>query len=117
MKVERLKRRPEFLQVAKGQRWNTPFFQLQAISAAAEQVSPRFGFTTTKRLGNAVVRNRIRRRLRAASAEVAGAMVVPGYDFVFVARPQALTCAYHDLKSEMMRAIDAMGRRLSSSRS
>ncbi|WP_165769369.1 ribonuclease P protein component [Arboricoccus pini] len=113
--VLRLKRRPDFLSAARGQRWNAQAFQLQAVrraSAIADANAARIGFTTTKRLGNAVCRNRIRRRLKAASAEVAEGVALAGYDYVFVARPPALICAFADLKADMERAFAGLTRRL-----
>lgn len=114
-RVSRLKRRPDFLSAARGQRWNAQAFQLQAVKRAGDLVdtdAARIGFTTTKRLGNAVCRNRIRRRLKAASAEVAEGVALAGYDYVFIARPPALTCAFADLKADMQRAFAGLTRRL-----
>ena len=62
--MERLRRRREFLAVGRGRRISRPGFVLQALQVAEAGRPPRFGFTVTKKIGNAVVRNRIRRRLR-----------------------------------------------------
>ena len=64
-----------------------------------ETAPPRFGFTVTKKLGNAVARNRIKRRLREAVR--AGARPEAGYDYVLIARHKAFTCAYADLLRDM----------------
>ena len=75
--VARLKRRPEFLRVAGGrQKWVAPGLILQALrqddsKPSTEGIAPaRVGFTASAKVGNAVVRNRARRRLRAAAASV-----------------------------------------------
>ena len=63
----RLTRRAEFLRVGKGQRWHGTAMSIQAeVREADADDQPRFGFTLTKKVGNAVVRNRARRRLREA---------------------------------------------------
>src|SRR5690606_36649590 len=68
-----LKRRPEFLGVRSGARWATPAFVLEAKRrryALPTGDVPRFAFTVSKRIGSAVERNRIKRRLKAAVRDV-----------------------------------------------
>jgi ribonuclease P protein component len=67
--VEILKKRAEFLACARGRKHHFACFTLQILQRSDENPA-RFGFTATKKLGNAVVRNRIKRRLRAAVREV-----------------------------------------------
>lgn len=70
---------------------------------------PRFGFTVTKKLGNAVTRNRIRRRLKAAFA--AGASEAQAScDYVIVARRTALDRPYALLLEDVTRALAALHR-------
>lgn len=71
----------------------------------AGSTGPRFGFTVTKKLGGAVVRNRIRRRLKAAVAEVQAGNARDGYDYVIVARAAALERSYADIMSDVRRAF------------
>ena len=59
------------------------------LSLAA--MPPRFGFTATKKLGNAVTRNRIRRRLKEAVRLVAPGAARAGCDYVLIAREAAAT--------------------------
>ncbi len=66
---------------------------------------PRLGFTVTKKLGSAVIRNRIRRRLREAARLVFPDGAVAGYDYVAIARPQALTAEFGALLDDMKRAL------------
>jgi ribonuclease P protein component len=70
---------------------------------------PRFGFTITKKLGNAVKRNRIRRRLKAAVL-AASEHGRPGFDYVLVARPAAFDRPFADLVADVRRALDALHR-------
>jgi ribonuclease P protein component len=87
-----------------------------------DAVAPRVGFTISKKIGNAVVRNRVRRRLRAAVGALDPAQMRPGYDYVVIARARAADCAYQDLKAELEQALQrvhqpgARGRRSSKPR-
>lgn len=65
----------------------------------------RFGFTVTKKLGGAVVRNRIRRRLKAAVRAVQEGRAQPGHDYVVVARPAAFDRSFPELKKDLERAL------------
>ena len=66
----------------------------------------RFGLSTGRRLGGAVVRNRVRRRLRAAIQADAAALT-PGWDVLIVARPQSAGAAYADLHQALRRVLVA----------
>jgi ribonuclease P protein component len=122
--VGRLKRRPEFLRVAGGrQRWVAPGLILQALrqqatvrGAAAgvtkgtESVSaPRVGFTASAKVGNAVARNRARRRLRAAAAAVLPCHAEPAHDYVLVARAGTLTRRFADLIGDIENGLRHLG--------
>ena len=70
----------------------------------------RFGFTVTKKLGNAVKRNRIRRRLKAAIAELAPGAAKSGYDYVVVARSAAFDRPFADIRADLSRAFAILNR-------
>ena len=96
----RLKRRREFLAVAGTRcRWATAAFVLQAGPRAG------IGFTASRRIGNAVARNRARRRLRAAARALLPGAAKPGYDYVIVARPAILTCPFEALLTDLANAF------------
>jgi len=101
--VERLKRRQEFRAVAaSGRRWVTPAFVLQvAPRAAGRDATIGLGFTASRRVGNAVARNRARRRLAEAARKVLPGAAEPGYNYVLVARPVVLTCPFDRLLSDL----------------
>ncbi|MGI9507311.1 MAG: ribonuclease P protein component, partial [Geminicoccaceae bacterium] len=108
-KVVRLKRRFEFLAVAAtGRRWIAPSFVLQVgpstDAGIAESPGVGLGFTATKRIGNAVARNRAKRRLREA-ARLLASHAVPGHDYVLIARPEVLTCAFQTLLEDLEEAF------------
>lgn len=79
-------------------------------SEANSQQVARFGFTVTKKLGNAVKRNRIRRRLKAAVAELAPDVAKAGYDYVVVARSAAFDRPFADIKADLSRAFSILNR-------
>ncbi len=66
---------------------------------------PRFGFTVTKKMGNAVVRNRIRRRLKAAVEKIGSEMALKDCDYVLVARRAASTRIFEELLSDLSQAF------------
>jgi ribonuclease P protein component len=68
----------------------------------------RAGFSTGRRLGGAVVRNRVRRRLRAALRDLAP-RVEPGWDLLVVARPAAVQASYTDLRATLERLLRGEG--------
>ena len=90
----RLRRRHEFVAVAgTRRRWVGPAFVVQA-GPRGEPSEIGIGFTASRRIGNAVARNRARRRLRAAVRALLPGLAQPGYDYVIVARPAILTCPF-----------------------
>ncbi len=120
----RLKQRKEFLATAKGARLHEAAFTLQAKLRQTEDGQKadlpdgrRFGLTVTKKTGNSVERNRIRRRLRAALREnpVTRGTVPnsPACDYVIVARRECLSIRFADLTEKLDALVTRMDRRLS----
>ena len=123
--IGRLKTRPEFLKVAAtGAKWVTPGLVLQArrrpastgpaspatgaaADAGAEQV--RVGFTVSRKVGNAIRRNRARRRLRAVAAEVLPEHGRAGCDYVLIGRAGTLGRRYADLVADLRTALARIG--------
>lgn len=98
-KIERLKKRREFLKVAgEGSKVVASTLVLQGLKSTPDSepsgLTIRVGFTATKKLGNAVVRNRIRRRLRAAARQVIAEQGRAGWDYVMIGRHDALTAPF-----------------------
>lgn len=110
--VERLKKRREFLAVAaSGKKAIASTLIIQALQRTADisvaEVMPfiRLGFTVTKKVGNSVVRNRARRRLREAARSLIAEHGVAGWDYVVIARASAPKAPYEILLRDMKYAL------------
>ncbi|MXU66430.1 ribonuclease P protein component [Oceanomicrobium pacificus] len=105
-----LKKRRDFLAANGGRRAATPGFVLQARDrrgAAPDAPPVRVGFTCSKKVGNAVARNRAKRRLR----ELARAEIVPhgqaGWDYVLIGRRDVTARRdFARMRAELRRALD-----------
>ena len=84
-----------------------PGFVLQAAPAPAELALPaiRVGFTVSRKVGNSVVRNRVRRRLREIARMVIPGQARSGLDYVLVGRQGALKRDFATLKVELVEAL------------
>ena len=71
--------------------------------------SVRFGLTASSKVGNAVVRNRCRRRLRAVAQEILPTSAMPAHDYVLIARVTAATADYAAMKKDLLWALKRMG--------
>jgi ribonuclease P protein component len=108
LKLVTLKKRSEFLAVRGGARWSGAAFVLEAKPRKADIYSgkgARFGFTVTKKLGNAVLRNRIRRRLKNALCTLDTISTEPDCDYVVIARTAASERNFEDLKGDFQTAL------------
>lgn len=104
--VGKLRKRAEFQYVAKGVRTGRPHVAVQARKRApADAAPPRLGFTCTKKIGNSVVRNRARRRLREAARVLAALHGRPGVDYVFLARDTTAHAPWDALLDDMKHAL------------
>lgn len=108
----RLTRRPEFLAVAGARRkWAAPGLVMQArphddrFHPRPGDPPVRVGLTASRKVGGAVERNRARRRLRAAAAEVLAANAAAGHDFVLIARAETVRRPFAELKADMAQAL------------
>jgi ribonuclease P protein component len=106
--VGRLKRRPEFLAVAGARRkWVAPGLILQARRhddrqhPDAGEPSLRVGFTASKKVGNAVARNRAKRRLRELARDILAVHGMPDNDYVLIARGETLVRPWPDLQQDL----------------
>ena len=110
--VERLKKRADFLRVAGARRkWATPGMVLQAAyeQSNADAGLLRVGFTATKKTGNAVIRNRIKRRLRALADEILPQYGNVGWDFVLIGRKGTVDRDFDALRQDLIKALNKTG--------
>lgn len=111
--MERLKRRTDFRAIAQaGARAPAKAFVLQALRRDEQGQDDgrasgkiRLGFTVSRQVGNAVERNRVRRRLREMVRGKPAAAFAPGYDYVLIGRRTALTCPFGDMARELDGAL------------
>ena len=87
-----------------------PGFVLLVRDRQDSDPSMRVGFTVTKKIGGAVVRNRMKRRFRALAREVVPIMGFPGSDHVMIGRSKGIERDYGILRSELERALDGLRR-------
>jgi ribonuclease P protein component len=106
---QRLKRRADFLLAAKiGRKAPMPGMIVQ-VRPREDAGSARVGFTVTKKVGNAVVRNRVRRRLKEAARLVLGAAQAPAADIVLIGREATRTRKFTALQDDLRRALRKAG--------
>ncbi|MBL8644248.1 MAG: ribonuclease P protein component [Rhodospirillaceae bacterium] len=106
----RLQDRSDFLKAAgQGVRQGTPAFLVQAVSpAGSESAAFRIGFTATRKLGNAVIRNRAKRRLRAVADAALTGLTLPPANVVLIARPDALSRAFTHMTEDLLKALSRL---------
>ncbi len=104
--VGRLKNRPQFLAVRNGEKRRGGFFLLEVLDRKEPETEARVGFTVTKKHGNSVERNRMRRRLKEAVRLHAGFAMQPGHDYVVVARRDVLKASFTELAAELKARVE-----------
>ena len=113
MRIATLKKRRDYLRVRGAARhWAAPGLVLQAASTPATETQSdlvRVGYTASRRIGNAVARNRAKRRLRAAVAHVMPTSAQCGCDYVVIARAATLTRPFDALMGDLAAALARVG--------
>ena len=110
--VQRLRLRREFLFVANGYSERRKLIVVQGRRRDAGRPIAGEGFTTTKKIGNSVTRNRARRRLREAARMLLPHLGVAGADYVFIARQDTAEAPWARLLDDMEIALISLRRRL-----
>ena len=102
--LEKLSARSDYIAAAKAKRVATTGFVLQARKRVeTSALHPRYGITCSKKVGNAVARNRAKRRLRALANSVLPLLGRDGWDYVLIGRAQATVNQPFDMLLENLR--------------
>lgn len=104
-KILTFKKRKDFLRVARGHYVATHNMVLQATPSLSETDDIMVGYTATKKIGNAVIRNKSKRRLRAVVASVLRKYALAHIDYVFIARHSTAECDFQDLQRDTVYAL------------
>ena len=109
--LETLSKRLDFVAASKAEKYVGKSLIVQARSNSLE--TTRVGYTASKRVGNAVARNRAKRRMRAAVAETLPSYGISGTDYVLIGRAQT-TCnvKFEELKDELICAFKKLNVKL-----
>lgn len=107
--MERLKRRQDFVAAARAQYAAMPGMVVQ-MRARGDDQPARVGFTATKKLGNAVLRNRVKRRLRELARLRLETSAMPGHDYVLIGRAPTAGRAFPELEKDLTSALKRLHR-------
>ena len=113
-RLTHLKTRADFLRVAgRGRKWAMPGLVVQAAARSDEGESadaPRLGLTASKKVGNAVARNRAKRRMKALANEVLPLYGRTDVDYVLIGRPATVRRPYAALREDLLAALKRVNR-------
>jgi ribonuclease P protein component len=103
-----LRKRSDFLAANAGRRASSPGFVLLVRDRGDGDSAKRVGFTVTKKIGGAIVRNRMKRRLRALARELLPAGGLPGSDHVLIGRSGGIERDFAVLRQELATALERL---------
>lgn len=111
-----IRKRTDFLAANRGKRFATPDFVLLAHRRRDDHAAPaktiRHGITVTKKIGNAVVRNRMKRRFRALLAEVLPAEGIPGVDHIMIGRKADKEADFASMRADLEKGLRYLAKKL-----
>ena len=111
--MTRMKKRRDFLRVQKqGVKYIMPEFVMQACVKQKNAESTMIGFTASKKVGNAVQRNRAKRRMRALTQNHLPQLAHENLDYVMIARNTLPTAPWHKLVTDLHKAMTILHKRL-----
>jgi len=105
-----LKASADFQRISRvGKRWSFPSFIMQALKQESTQPSFRLGLTVSRKVGNAVVRNRAKRRLREIVRLYPTPEKLAGWDIVLIGKTSATERDFELMKQDFMQGLKNMG--------
>src|SRR6478672_4135171 len=110
-RLETIRKRADFLAANSGKRAAMPGFVLLVRDRKDADSTMRVGFTVTRKIGGAVVRNRMKRRFRALAREIVSVNGVPGADHVMIGRAKGIERDFASLRAELSGALEKLHRR------
>jgi len=109
-RLSTIKKRADFLAANSGMRASTPGFILLVRDRKDADSEMRVGFTVTKKIGGAVIRNRMKRRFRALAREIVPSRGFTGSDHVMIGRAKGIERDFGQLRLELVSALDRLRR-------
>jgi ribonuclease P protein component len=103
-----IKKRSDFLAANRGKRYATPGFVLLVKDRNDDDPAIRLGITITKKVGNAVVRNRMRRRFRELALEMLADKGKAGADHILIGRDGGIERDFGELRADLAKALDKL---------
>jgi len=100
-----IKKRPDFLAANRGKRYATPGFVLLVHDRRDADPAKRLGITITKKVGNAVIRNRMRRRFRELARELLPDLGMNGADHILIGRDGGIERDFAVLRDDLRKAL------------
>jgi ribonuclease P protein component len=107
-RLSTIKKRADFLAANSGRRASMPGFILLVRDRKDQDPAMRVGFTVTKKIGGAVVRNRMKRRFRALAREIVHVKGFAGSDHVMIGRARGIERDFGLLRAELNQALDGL---------
>lgn len=114
--IEVIRKRPDFLAANRGKRFVTPSFVLLAHKRRDDHPltadTVRYGITVTKKIGNAVARNRMKRQFRALLAELLPQYGIAGADHIMIGRKEGQERDFTVMKADLEKALKHLAKKL-----
>ena len=106
MTLKTIKKRSEFIRSNKfAKKIYTPNFIIQKLESNENDIIPHFGFTITKKIGSAIVRNKIKRRLKSIIGELLkykDKYFDLSFNYILICKKEIVKVSYDDLENELM---------------
>lgn len=109
---EIIRKRRDFLRANRGKRYVTPGFILLASRRVDDDAQARLGITVTKKIGNAVVRNRMKRRFRALAGQMLPRLGQNGIDYILIGRASGINRDFAEMHGDLERGLKKVNSKL-----